>query len=68
MYLQVNSLILAASNTVLLGADPARYVLQNFTISGTVVVVSMMDTEKALEFARRVGAVLFRTVVFVLKN
>ncbi|KAK5044465.1 hypothetical protein LTR84_010746 [Exophiala bonariae] len=43
---------LPASDTVILGADPAKYVLQNFSISGTVVG-SMMDTEKALDFARR---------------
>lgn len=44
----------APTGTVLLGADPSQYVLQKLTISGTVVG-SMMDTEKALDFARRVS-------------
>jgi len=43
---------LPPAHTVLLGADPSQYVLQNLTISGTVVG-SMMDTEKALDLARR---------------
>jgi propanol-preferring alcohol dehydrogenase len=48
------TIVTAPTGTVLLGTDPAQYVLQGLKISGTIVG-SMNDTDKALDYARRVS-------------
>ena len=49
-----SSCFIAPTRTVMLCADPTKYVLQDFTISSTVVRF-MMDRKKALDFACRVS-------------
>lgn len=50
----------APAKSLIVGAEPERFVFKHFTVKGTLVG-TIKDTEKVLDFARQVNLPLVRS-------